>query len=249
MFNPLTNIFFWMIGCFALMIVILLCIVLFIFLAKKTHAMKEFRAFMQGRPIALYFNEHKQVEWMVVSPEAGVVQNEKYGLHIINEEGTYVDTTTRNVIIPFSAEIGSGASVKAFAAADEISEVLKDKKQMGQIRQLLASGALDGAKFEGIRESVNFSELKGLLNTMTPHNLSSLISKSVQHQMGSAGRKEGVAFFWYAILGLGILVIGGVVIYVMTGGGGGTQTVTLDAASMAAAIKYQMAQNASVIAG
>jgi uncharacterized protein (UPF0333 family) len=243
------NVFVWMIAAFLLMIIVVLYTVMFFMLAKKTHAVKELRASWAGKPLCLFFNQHKQVDWVIGNPEAGVIQDEKYGTFLINEEGSYIDKTTRNVILPFSAEIGTGASVQAFAAADEISEVLKDKKQMGDVRLALAQGALDDTRFYGLRESVNFSELKGLLNTMTPHNTTSLISKSISHQMGSMGQKEGVQFFWYALLGLAVLVLAGIVMYVVMGRGDGASTVTLDAASIATALKYQLAQNATVMAG
>jgi len=242
------GVFFWQISCYILGLLCFLMLAAFVFLGKKTHAIKELKASMKGVPLCLFFTDYKTVEWLSVRPEAGVVQTEKYGSHIVNEEGTYIDKTTRQVVIPFSADLGVGASVKSFHVSDEMSQLLKDKREMGRIREMLARGELDDARFDCLRESVDFSELKGLMNTILPHNVTALINKSVSAQLGSMGSKQGQTFFWYACLAFGVLILGGVIAYLVMGKGGSV-TQVIDASSIIRGAGGAFINNASVIAG
>lgn len=247
----MNNALFWEISCFALAALLGMFLLFFIFVvARRTHAIKEIKSILTGKPLCLFFTDHKTVEWLNITPEAGMVMSEKYGTFVVNEEGTYVDKTTKTVLIPFSAEIATGASVTAFADAQQIAAVLKDKKQMSVIREMLSRGELDDHRFDCIKESVNFSELKGLMNTMVPHNITSLLNKMVSQQLGAMG-KQGVSFIYWAILGIGLIGLMALVLWLVIGGkGGGSQavSVTVSAAEIAKAMGSNVISNASVIA-
>ena len=238
------NIFVWIYATFGLVVLLLVYTILLFFLIKKTHAIKELKALYTGKPLCLFFTDHKTVEWLALKPSSGVIQSEKYGSFLVNENGTYVDRQTKNVIIPFSAEIGSGAAVTAFADADAISKILKDNKMMGQVREALSRGELNDARFDHLKESVNFSQLKGLMNTMLPHNITALINMSIAQRFNSLNMGGGKQFIWYACLGISIVVLAGVVVYVVMGKGSNPQ-ITINAADLV----KQTIQNASVIAG
>lgn len=203
---------------------------------KKTHVLQEIKGLLAGKPLVLFFTDYKTVEWKNIKPDAGVVQDKFYGSFIVAEEGSYTDRKTRLPLMCFNSETAMGAPVKMFAATDAISKVLKDKKMMGVLRQQMADGTLDGVEFSHFKESINFSSLKGIMNSLTPHSLTNLISKMVAKEMNSMGVKQGQSFVWYAILAFGVLALGGVVIYLVMGKGSNPVQVSVSAADVLKAV-------------
>ncbi len=180
--------------------------------------------------------------------------DETYGAFIINEKGAYIDRKTKNVFLAFNPSIATNASLESFKVTDTLNSVLKDEKQLGQIRHALMSGVMDGddvvfeyngkqeklSSFDRLRENVDFSHLKSLLNTLIPHALNSKIEMTIQQRIGNAGKIN-----YAQIILIIVAVIGSVTIAIMLlkmYGGTGSTTVIKES------VKY-VAQNASVITG
>lgn len=239
----LNNVTFWMVAALIAIVGDMLLVFVLIIVGKRTHAIKEFVAGYKGVPLCLFFTDHKGVEWQFIKPTAGIIQSPKYGTFIVNEKGSYIDKTTKNIILPFSAELGTGAAVSMFADAHQLSEVIKDMKKMAEVRKMLAKGELDDARFDCVKESVNFSELRGLTNTLMPHGISSFINQSISQNYGASSVKPAQQLMWYIIAGIGLIFLAGLVAWLTMGNH--TPTVNIDAAQLARTVY----QNASIIAG
>jgi len=79
----INNIYIWMGGTFLFLILFILLFILLIFLAKKTHAIIEFKALLKGHPICQFYEDSGYVQWKAVKPEAGIIQDKNYGTYII----------------------------------------------------------------------------------------------------------------------------------------------------------------------
>ena len=229
----------WMIGTFVFMLLFIGVFMFLIFLGKKTHAILEFKAFLTGKPISLFFTDHKSVEWKVEEPEGGILTDKKYGSFIINANGSYVDVKTKNVFMVFNPAIGSSAPIEAFKITDTLQTVIKDEKQLSSIRYLLMHGEMDGdtvvcevngkphrlEEFAKLKENVNFSHLKSLMNTLIPHALNSKIEMTVQQRLGGAKNINvtQIILILVAIIGATTFAIMMLNIY----GGGGHSTTTV----------------------
>lgn len=246
----------WIGGTFTFLLLFILMFIFLIYLSKKTHAIMEFKAMISGKPISLIFTDHKRLDWRVLEPEGNILSDKDYGSFIINEKGAYIDKKTKNVFLAFNPAIAANASLESFKVTDTLNSVLKDEKQLSEIRYALMEGSMDNkdivftapdgsqerlSSFDRLRENVDFSHLKSLLNTLIPHAISSKIEMTVQQRIGGLGKVN----YAQAILII-VAVIGSVTIAIMLlkmyGGSGATNTVVKET------VKY-VAQNASVIAG
>jgi hypothetical protein len=170
------------------MMFVIIQLILVILLRIFTHGFMELRSKFSGRPIAMFFQDSKYMEWRAIKPEAGLIEDKDYGTFIINESGSYVDRRTKNVFLPFDAGLGSGASVKAFKITDDLFKVIGDQKKMGIIRKHVMEGTLDDVEMEGLRESINFSHLKTVMTAILPHNITSKIEKMVASRLSGFGK-------------------------------------------------------------
>ena len=233
----------WIAATFTFMMLFLVVFGLLMFLGKKTHALLEFKAFMTGKPISLFFTDHKSVEWKVVEPEGGILTDKKYGAFLINSNGSYVDSKTKNVFLAFNPAIGSNASLEAFKITDTLQNVIKDEKQLGAIRHVLMNGEMDGEDvvceingqsqrlkgFDRLKENVNFSHLKSLMNTLIPHAINSKVEMTVQQRMGGA-KNINVAQIVLMVIGIIGAATFAIMLLNMYGGGSGTTTVVKEVA-------------------
>ena len=252
----------WMGGTFVFMALFLLMFIFVIFLGKKTHAVLEFKALMTGKPISLFFTDHKRVDWKVIEPEGNILVDKQYGAFLINEKGAYVDKKTKNVFLAFNPAIGSNASIESFKIADTLTKVLRDEKYLAEIREALMSGELDGdeivfkvngeeqrlKRFEKLKENVDFSHLKSLLNTLIPHAINSKIEMTVQQRL--SGNKQintaQIILVAVAIIGAAAFAIMMLNIY---GGGGGTTTVVKEVAAPAMKTAASAVTTGSLVVG
>lgn len=234
---------YWALACAVLLLLFSGLTILLIMLARKTHAIKEFKAMMSGKRLVLYFDDSGTVDWRTKKPTSGLIEDDDYGTHIINEKGTYVDKTTRNVLIPFCTNLAVGASVRNFKDADGLKNLLGDERDLGKIRYALANNLIDTKEDLGVlRESVNFSSLKAMANTMIPHNITAKINMEVAKRMKSFGGMNGKDIIIYTIIALACIGLMALVLYLIVGGKGGNTTIIQAGA--------QAAQNAtSVVAG
>jgi len=116
----MTNIYLWISLALLFMTLFGLLFIFLIIMAKKTHMTVEFKAWLKGRPIALFFQENRYCEWRAVEPEAGIIIDKNYGAFIINERATYIDRRTKNILIPFDAAFGASINIHAAKLADDL---------------------------------------------------------------------------------------------------------------------------------
>ncbi len=185
----LTNIFLW-IGLSLLFI--LLFFLLFIFLivlAKKTHATVEFKAWMKGRPIALFFQENRYCEWKPVEPEAGIVTDKNYGAYIINERATYIDKRTKNILIPFDAQFGASVNVHSAKLIDDLQYIVKDEEEMKKLRYAIGNNLIDDSEtIDALKTSIHFGAIKNMMTALIPHNINAKIEKVIASRMKGYGK-------------------------------------------------------------
>ena len=152
------------------------------FLAKKTHALLEFRAIMGKYPIGMFFRKDNQVEWKIVKPDAGMIKDKEYGAFILNETGNYVDRSTKNIILPFDTDFGQNISMETFNAADQFKKVFKDPEKLKRLREKIILGALKTTRLDFIKQSVDLRGLKHLMNIQTPQIIDGVVEKRVMEQ-------------------------------------------------------------------
>jgi hypothetical protein len=209
----LTNIYLWIGTSLFFILVSGLLFLVLVILKMKTHAIIELKAWLRGKPIALFFQENRYCEWRAVDPEAGIIQDKDYGAFIVNEKATYIDKTTKNVLIPFDASFGASINVHAAKMVDDLQYIVKDEQQMKMLRYAIANNLLDdSAVFDSLKTSIHFGALKNMMNALVPHNINAKIEKVIASRMKGYGQINvpQVALIFVAIFGailLGALVI------------------------------------------
>jgi hypothetical protein len=198
-----SNPMIWAIAFFITFLFVIIQFIFLILLKMFTHGFVELKAKMKGIPIAMFFEDSRYMNWKPIKPEAGLVQDKEYGTFLINEQGSYVDRKTKNVYLPFDAQFAAGSSIKTFKMSDDLWKVFQDERKLNEVRKALLAGKLDNAELEGLRESVNFSHLRSLSNTILPHNITSKIEKTIAGRMAGFGKVNGMqaALMFVSILG------------------------------------------------
>lgn len=210
-FNSLlTNIYLWMILTFLFLILFIILFILLFIIAKKTHGIVEFKAWMKGIPICLFFQDSGYVEWKPSKPENNLIDDKKFGTFIINETGTYIDRRTKNIIIPFDAAYAGSINVKAAKVADDLQHIIQDRKQFLQLRQALLTGQLedDNNRLEGLKTSVQISAIKAYLTAMIPHNITAKINMAIASKLKGFGKIDTMQFLLIFGGVLGAIIIG-----------------------------------------
>jgi len=209
----LTNIYIWMGATAFFMLFFIFAIIFIIVLAKKTHAMVELKAWMKGRPIALFFQENRYCTWRPVVVEAGIIQDKDFGAFIVNEKATYVDKLTKNILLPFDASIATSINVHAAKLADDLQYVCNDEEEMRKLRYAIANGMIDeNETITALRTTIEFGAIKSMMTALIPHNINSKIEKTIAARMKNLGQVNvpQIAMLFAAIFGailLGALVI------------------------------------------
>jgi len=209
----LANIYLWMMLSFLFMTLFGLLLIFMIIMAKKTHMVVEFKSWLKGRPIALFFQENRYCEWKPVEPEAGIVIDKTYGAFIINERATYIDKRTKSVLIPFDANIAASINVHAAKLADDLQYIMKDEEEMKKMRWAIANNMIDDSEtLDAIKTSIHFGAIKNMMTALIPHNINAKIEKVIASRMKGLGNVNvaQVILLFVAIFGaiaLGALVI------------------------------------------
>jgi hypothetical protein len=181
----ITNVYVWMGATFLFLILFVILMIFLIVMAKKTHMVDEFKAWIKGKPIALFFQENRYVEWKPVEPDAGLIQDDKYGTFIINEKATYVDKRTKSVMLPFDAQFGAGVNIHAAKLADDLQYIIQDEEQMKELRSAIANNQLaEGYNIDGLKTTVNIGAIKSMMTALLPHNITAKIEKVIAQRMG-----------------------------------------------------------------
>lgn len=206
---------------------------LMILMSKRTNGFRELRASLGGKRIIHFYDDTRTYELKIAEPSAGIIDDEAYGSYIVNEKGTYVDKRTRNIIIPFSSSIAVGGEVKHFQAADELSKLLGDEKELQKISLAMANGEITDERFDALRTSINFGALKSFANTMIPHNISAKINMEVAKRLKSYGNVNGKQMVIWIIMIIGAIGLMALVLYMTVGGKGGGDTIIYQGAEAA----------------
>ena len=214
----LTNIYLWMGLTFLFLLLFGILIIFVIILAKKTHSIIEFKAWMSGRPIALFFEENRNVTWKPVKCEAGIIDDEEFGAFIINERATYVDKKTRNIMIPFDASVATSVNVHAAKLMDDLGYIVKDDEEMKKFRYAIAHNLIDeNESINSIRTSIHFGAVKSMMTAMIPHAISAKIEKVIAQRLKGVGKINIMqALFVFAAF-LGAIIIGALIVKMMGG--------------------------------
>lgn len=211
--DVLLNLYVWIGATFLFMISTGLLIIFLIVLKMKTHALIEFKAWFKGMPIALFFQENRYCDWRPVEPEAGIIQDKDYGAFIVNERATYIDKTTKNVLIPFDASFGASINVHAAKLADDLQYIIQDDEEMKKLRFAIGRNMVeDSATINALKTSIHFGAIKNMMTALVPHNINSKIEKVIASRLKSYGNVNvpQVALLFAAVLGamlMGYLII------------------------------------------
>jgi len=192
------------------------------YISKKTHALLELKASITGNPISMFFTDNKRVVFKTIKPENEMVFDKQFGTFLANKNGNYIDMKTKNIVMCFNTPLGTSASIEAYALSDRLSKVYRDESIMNKIRKLLIIGEVQDdtvvvgegedkivmKPFIGLRESIDFSQLKSLLNSITPHSITSSIEMKVAQRVQSLGNAniKQLLLIFLAVLGAGGLL-------------------------------------------
>jgi len=216
MANILINIYFWIGASFFFLLMFGLSLMFIVVLGMKTHAIIEFKSWLKGIPIALFFQENRYCDWKPVKPEAGIIQDKEYGAYIINERATYVDKRTKNVLIPFDASVGVSVNIRAAKLIDDLAYIVKDEEQFKQLRRAIANNQIeDSESIDCIKTSIHFGAIKNIMNAIIPHNINAKIEKVIAQRMAGlrSVNVQQVAFIFVAMLGA--IIIGAMIVNTM----------------------------------
>jgi len=205
---------------FMFLVFFLILFIFLIVLAKKTHAIIEFKAFMKGYPIALFFQENRYCDWRAVQPEAGIITDKDYGAFIVNERATYVDKRTKNILIPFDSTFGASVNVHAAKLVDDLQYIMKDEEEMKKLRWAIAHNMVDDNEtISALKTSIQFGAIKTMMTALIPHNINAKIEKVIASRMKNYGNVNipQVALLFAAVLGA--ILIGYLIIRMVTKGG------------------------------
>ena len=208
----MSSIIFWILLSFTLIGIIILLIILLIVLKLFTHAFIELKAKVKGVPISIFLEDTRYAVWKPIKPEAGLIEDKEFGTFIVNEQGSYIDRNTKNIYMFFDSGFGAGASVKAFKMSHDLFKVFKDEGRMNEIRKLLIAGKLDTTELEGLRESINFSHLRSLSNTILPHNITAKIEKMLQQRLDGLSKVNSMQIILIFVAILGAIIIGAILL-------------------------------------
>ena len=216
----LANPILWIILAFTFLILFGILLVFLIILAKKTHMIVEFKAWMKGYPIALFFQENRYCEWKPVKPEAGIIQDKNYGAYIINDRATYIDRRTKNILIPFDSQFGASINIHSAKLADDLQYFARDEEQLKKLRYAISHNMIDeNEAINVIKTSVQFGAIKNMMTALIPHNINAKIEKVIASRMKNFGQVNvpQVALLFAAIFGA--ILLGAMVVKLIFPGG------------------------------
>lgn len=211
--NWIASVYVWMGSTMVFLALFIIAFIFIIYLAKKTHAIVEFKASISKQPICLFFQENRYCEWKAIKPDAGIIIDNNYGAFIINEKATYVDKRTQNIMIPFDAQFGASLNVHAAKLVDDLEYIMKDEEAMKALRVAISNNDIDDTStIQALKTSINFGAVKNITTALTPHNINAKIEKTIAQRLGSLGKVNvpQIILIFAAILGaiiLGVIII------------------------------------------
>jgi hypothetical protein len=197
-----------------LALIFMVLIVILIIIAKKTHAIIEFKSSVGGTPICIFFQDNRYCEWKNCKPDAGMIEDKQYGSFVI--DSTYIDKTTKNVIMPFNSSFAMSLNVKAAKMADDLTYIFKEQNHRKKLKEGIMSGKIqeiDGV--DTLRTSVNFSSLKHFVSPILPHSVQSKIVNTIALRLKGMPNSNMQNIILLCIAVLGALILGGLVLKYM----------------------------------
>lgn len=214
----LTNIYLWIGLALTFLLLFSLLMIFMIILAKKTHAIVEFKAWISGKPIAMFFQENRNVEWKPVKCEAGIIDDEEFGAFIVNERASYVDRRTRNLILCFDASVAPSINVHAAKLMDDLQYIVKDDEELKKLRYMVAHNLIDeNDTIRSIRTSIHFGAVKNMLTALIPHAIQAKIEKVIASRLKGYGKVNMTQIIFMFCAMLGAIIIGALIIKFMGG--------------------------------
>lgn len=193
--------------------------IILIVLAKKTHAMIEFKAWRKGIPIAMFFQDSGYCEWKAIKPEALIIQDDDYGTYLILENGSYIDRRTKNILLPFDANLATSINISAAKLADDLKFIFKDEKQMEMLRAAILTGQMEeNTTIDSLKTSVRMSSLKSMMNAVIPHNISAKIEKMIAARLKGFSKINVPQIILLFCAIFGAILLGAIIIKLMFGG-------------------------------
>lgn len=209
----ITNVYLWISLALLFMTLFGLLLIFMIIMSKKTHMIVEFKSWLKGWPIALFFQENRYCEWKPVKPEAGIIQDKDYGAFIINDRATYIDKRTKNILIPFDSSFGASVNMHSAKLADDLQYFAKDDEEMKKLRYAISHNMLDENKsIAAIKTSIQLGAIKNMTTALIPHNINAKIEKVIASRIKTFGQVNvpQIALLFASIFGailLGAMVI------------------------------------------
>jgi len=215
----ITNPIFWIwitifltIFCFAL-------IVFLIILSKKTHAIVEFKAWIKGTPISIFFDDNGQAEWKAIKPTSGIIYEKDRGSFIVNSKATYIDRRTRNILMPFDSQFGVGVNANASKLADDLHYISESTEFMKRLRYNISNNNINESKsINALKTTVNMGAFKYMSNAILPHNLTAKIEKEIAARTRQMNKGNPMQYVLIFVSILGAIIMGFILLKTMGGG-------------------------------
>jgi len=209
----ITNIYLWISLALLFVTLFILLFIFLIILAKKTHAIVEFKAWIKGVPICLFFQENRYCEWKPLKPDVGIIEDKNFGTFIINERATYIDKRTKNILIPFDAQFGASINVHAAKLVDDLQYVIKDDEEMKKLRWAIGNNMIDDSEaIDCLKTSVHFGAIKNMMTALIPHNINAKIEKVIASRMKGFGKVNVPQVLLIFVGMLGAILLGALII-------------------------------------
>jgi len=211
-------IYIWIMAALFFICIDLLLVIFLVVVMKKTHAMSEVKAWFAKKPLALYFQENRYCEWKPVTVKEGVVQDRRHGAYIVNQRATYVDKTTKNILLPFDASFNPDLKISTEELTKDFSYLIKDEEEMKKLRIAIAEEDIEETdSINTLTTSIHLAAIKNMTTALVPHNIVQKIEKIIATKVKSYGDinvKELLILFGAVF---GVIVIGAIVVKSMSG--------------------------------
>jgi len=191
-----------------LFILVVIFAIIFILIKKNTHAFEEWKAKRKGLPLGIFFNDDNTAEWKAIKVQAGIVETKNNGSYVINPNSNYLDRNTKVILIPFSSSVGVSAPANFAQISDALKKVIKDPAKFKELRKRIMLGQdHPNSKISFLKESINFSSIKNMLNAISPHNIDAKINLMVSKKLsGRMGLSAG-SLIVFVLVGLGLIAL------------------------------------------
>ncbi len=233
-----------------LFLVLIVMIGLLLMIKKHTPALAMYKAKMKGLPLCVFYNDDHTFEMTPLKPDNGIITHPKYGVFVVNEEGSYIDKKNKFVVLSFSSSVGISVPARFAKVTDSLKRLIGDESKMRAFREKLMNGTIEKTtddmfnkyatdkiladanldetektellkrlkdekvgRFDVVRESISYTSIKSMMNSITPQNVNNKINATISRRMGDL-LGDGMKYMVILLLaGLGIVGLLGFVLY------------------------------------